>query len=110
MTANPIFMSVIFSTVSTKTGNLNENISPPTDFRLISHIGWHRIKGFTVLNADDQLVQTFLTGFCNRVNNKPNGNYTRPQFAGSFRRKNKISKNDISLPIDVKLVQQNKRS
>jgi hypothetical protein len=86
------------------------NVSSPKDFRLISHIGWDKRKGIVLYNVDNQLIQTFLTGFCNRISNyTPKENYQKRSRPGSFKRK-KISKNDISLPIDVKVIQRNSES
>ncbi|XP_046438973.1 wiskott-Aldrich syndrome protein-like [Daphnia pulex] len=83
------------------------SVSPPKDFRLISHIGWDKRKGFILYNVDNQLIQTFLTGFCNRISNcTPKENNHQRSRPRSFKRK-KISKNDISLPVDVNVIQRN---
>lgn len=83
------------------------NVSSPKDFRLISHIGWDKRKGIVLYNVDNQLIQTFLTGFCNRISNyTPKENNHQRSRPRSFKRK-KISKNDISLPVDVNVIQRN---
>ncbi|XP_057374058.1 actin nucleation-promoting factor WAS-like [Daphnia carinata] len=84
----------------TRSGLSKEDISSPTNFRLISRIGWDRRRGIVLYNVDNELLHTFLSGFCNRSQLQKD-NRQRAQNS-SFKRRT-ITKSDISLPIDAKV-------
>lgn len=92
----------------TRSGLCKGDISLPTNFRVISHIGWDRRRGFVLYNVDNQLFHTFLAGFCNRSsthNQVQKDNRQRAQYS-SFKRRT-ITKSDISLPIDAEVIKRN---
>lgn len=95
-----------FLATFTRNGSFKLDISPPTDFRVISHIGWDQQRGFLLHNVDHQLFKTFLDGIGNRVKGKQDlaQPFDHRSRFGSSRRK-KVTKSDISLPVSVQLIQ-----
>ena len=77
--------------------NYKKAIGRPTHFRLVSHIGWDRQKGFTLVTVDQQLMNAFLARISNYSSNGSTESVSERCHLASFKRK--MTKSDISSPI-----------
>lgn len=90
-------------------GSLKLDISSPQDFRLISRISWDKQRGFILHNINHTLLHTFLFGSDGeRVNQRKFKQFDQHSRLGSF--KKKVTKNDISLPMNAQLVKESNAS